>query len=138
MISWTQASSRETLKWFAERRYCHDDEGPNLEQEAASAAAVPMAVASVEAAATLPPSKRLKVSEDSEEEESEESAFPPCSICHTEPADTIALPCGHCCVCHQCSRELAKRPQLPDHSVCVQCRKPITAVDEPGGVVQIK
>lgn len=51
-----------------------------------------------------------------------------CSICLNKPANTMVLPCSHVVLCDACSRELAKKPELVDAKVCVQCRQPITEV----------
>jgi hypothetical protein len=87
----------------------------------------------------LPLPKRAKCSETAEPDEEEKTAFPQCSICQDAPADTIALPYVAIAVSAvAAATAMANQPNLPDHSVCVQCRKPIVSVDTPDGIVQIK
>lgn len=50
-----------------------------------------------------------------------------CSICLSEPADTLVLPCMHQVVCKKCSAQLRN---TPDHATCVRCRRKITEVIE--------
>ena len=49
----------------------------------------------------------------------------PCIVCLDEKADTMAMPCGHVVVCHECSRRLE---QTPNSHVCVKCRLPVQHV----------
>jgi hypothetical protein len=63
----------------------------------------------------------------SKKEDKEEERL--CSICLDRPANTLVLPCEHCVVCSECSRDLEKSN---DARLCVQCRRPISAVLEDG------
>lgn len=56
---------------------------------------------------------------DSEEEDNT------CMICLDHPPDTMVLPCEHVVVCHDCSVRLQ---HTNDAKICVQCRRPITAI----------
>lgn len=48
-----------------------------------------------------------------------------CMICLTNTPNTLVLPCGHVCVCQDCSRKL---PATADAKTCVRCRRPITEI----------
>jgi len=48
-----------------------------------------------------------------------------CSICFAADVETMVLPCMHHVVCRKCSTGLSN---TPDAKICVQCRKPITAI----------
>lgn len=48
-----------------------------------------------------------------------------CMICMDAPASTIVEPCGHICVCQQCS---AKLQSSNDAALCVRCRTPIKKI----------
>jgi hypothetical protein len=50
-----------------------------------------------------------------------------CVVCLDKPADTIALPCEHVVVCHDCSHQLA-HSKFSDN--CVYCRQHIDIVLE--------
>ena len=47
--------------------------------------------------------------------------FGRCSVCLSERADHMALPCGHLCACPACSYEVRKSSQA-----CPICRKPVS------------
>lgn len=41
-----------------------------------------------------------------------------CSVCQLKEAKITAVPCGHCCTCRECIRQL---------STCPLCREPISS-----------
>ena len=45
-----------------------------------------------------------------------------CSICLTEPVDTLMRPCNHLIACSACARRLARAP-------CPVCRRPVRSVE---------
>ena len=45
-----------------------------------------------------------------------------CSICLTEPVDTLMRPCNHLIACSACARRLARAP-------CPVCRRPVHSVE---------
>lgn len=45
----------------------------------------------------------------------------PCCICYDAPRNALIYPCGHACICYNCSRELLKQTKR----ICPLCRKNI-------------
>ncbi|PRP87944.1 serine/threonine protein kinase [Planoprotostelium fungivorum] len=69
-------------------------------------------------------SQIMKELEKRKEEVKEEIAVEPmrvdeCKVCLERPMDTVLIPCGHICVCHQCSSNMGQ---------CPMCRSVIQTV----------
>jgi hypothetical protein len=52
-----------------------------------------------------------------EDEDDEEKC---CKVCLFEEKDTLIMPCGHFCVCHDCGEQLKQKNPL-----CPMCRQHI-------------
>lgn len=78
----------------------------------------------------------------SEEEEDTHQCLPPCIICYSHPVENFIFPCGHICLCNQCTHQLLesarnRRYTLLHHmrtrngqptTRCPYCRRNVEAI----------
>ena len=97
----------------------HEAEDANL--QAAIAASLAAQEEPREEAAPMAPPPEAGQDEDAAAERGSNGARE-CSICLTEPVDTLMRPCNHLIACSACARRLARAP-------CPVCRRPVRSVE---------
>ena len=65
----------------------------------------------------------IEVEEGEPEPEEEDEDAKLCKICLYEEKNTILMPCGHACVCHDCGQSLKEKSPL-----CPMCRQHIATL----------
>ena len=102
----------------------HDEADAHEPEDADLQAAIAASLAAQEetreeAAPMAPPPE---ADQDDAAVESSSNGARECSICLTEPVDTLMRPCNHLIACSACARRLARAP-------CPVCRRPVRSVE---------